>query len=185
MNRHAAIGRRIRERRDELGVTQSDVARALGVTRAQISNLERGVSGPSFRLLTGLERVLGLTVSELLREESLSLESAIVGPQDRHTVVPPYAHGAHIELLAPVMLGKMDPREVVLQPQTGRMLGHAHHDDEWLLVLEGSLELMVAGETYVLAEGDSVYYRGHTEHAWYNTSLYPTRLLWLRVSSAG
>lgn len=183
MTRSAVIGKRIKERREELGLTQSDLAENLCVTRAQISNLERGVSSPSFKLLLRLEEALGIPVSELLREEPLTLENTIVGPEDRHMVVPPYAHGAHIEQLAPFVLGRMDPREVVLQPLTGRMQGHAHRDDEWLLVLEGSLELRVAGETYLLNEGDSVYYKGHTEHAWLNTSLYPTRLLWLRVTS--
>lgn len=185
MSRNPAIGKRIRDRREELGLTQSDLSQAVGVTRAQISNLERGVSSPSFRLLLGLEEALGIAVSELLREEPLTIEHAIVGPEDRHRVVPPYAHGAHIEQLAPFVLGKMDPREVVLQPLTGRMQGHAHRDDEWLLVLEGSLELYVADQVYVLEEGDSVFYKGHTEHAWLNTSLYPTRLLWLRVTGAG
>lgn len=178
------IARRIRERREDLGLTQADVAEALGVTRAQISNLERGASGPSFKLLVGLAQVLGVSISELLHEEAtLTLESTVIGPEDRHTVVPPHAHGAHIEQLAPVCLGKMDPREVVLQPLAGRMQGHAHRDDEWLLVLEGSLELQVAGETHVLGEGDSVFYKGYTEHGWFNRSLYPTRLLWLRVTS--
>lgn len=39
------IARRIRWRREERGWTQALLARALGVTRAQVANLEAGKSG--------------------------------------------------------------------------------------------------------------------------------------------
>jgi transcriptional regulator with XRE-family HTH domain len=179
----SSVGRHIRERREEAGLTQAALASMLGVTRAQISNLERGVSSPSYKLLLGLKSALGVAVSDLLREEPVELASTVVGPEDRHTVIPPRAHGAHIEQLAPFALGMIDPREVVLQPMSGRMLGRPHVNDEWLLVLEGSLELRIEDETYTLEEGESVYYSGQTSHCWSNISLYPTRLLWVRVTN--
>lgn len=60
----AAIGRRLRERRLELGLSQRDLA-APGVSYAYISRIEAGARRPSVRALRQLAPRLGVSVAWL------------------------------------------------------------------------------------------------------------------------
>lgn len=62
------VGRRIKETRELLGLTQTEIARELGVSKELISMVESGKKRPSMRVLSGLARVLGRDVSYLVGE---------------------------------------------------------------------------------------------------------------------
>jgi transcriptional regulator with XRE-family HTH domain len=47
-------------------VTVQEVARAIGVSRETLSNVERGITWPSRRVVEGLCRVYGVTPGDLL-----------------------------------------------------------------------------------------------------------------------
>ena len=62
----ATVGRTIAEGRRTRGLTQEDLARRLGVTKAAVSKWEQMVSLPDISLLPGIASLLDLTVDELL-----------------------------------------------------------------------------------------------------------------------
>lgn len=51
---HAQLGRNLRARREALGLSQTELAEALGCNRVNISNIERGAQGPTVVLLVAL-----------------------------------------------------------------------------------------------------------------------------------
>jgi transcriptional regulator with XRE-family HTH domain len=59
-------GKRIRKRRQELELTQQDVAQALGLTPQHISAIEQDKRTPSMSLLGRLAAELGVTVDYLV-----------------------------------------------------------------------------------------------------------------------
>lgn len=62
----AAMGRRIRQRREVLGMSREDLARRLDVTSKFIANLEYGDKGTSVKNLYRLKQILGLSVDYLM-----------------------------------------------------------------------------------------------------------------------
>jgi transcriptional regulator with XRE-family HTH domain len=60
------LGAEIRMRRERRGWTQDDLAELCGVTRATISNAERGVRMPRNMMLAQLLTVIGIDMRELL-----------------------------------------------------------------------------------------------------------------------
>lgn len=58
----------IKRRRQELRLTQQDVAEACGVDRSTVANWETGQTYPDARRLKALAKVLDVTVDELLAE---------------------------------------------------------------------------------------------------------------------
>ncbi|HEX2222990.1 MAG TPA: helix-turn-helix transcriptional regulator [Thermoanaerobaculia bacterium] len=60
------VGRRIAQFRDQLGMTQGDLAERLGVTRAKVSHWERGFHAPSLAQLIDLGKVLDTRIDRLL-----------------------------------------------------------------------------------------------------------------------
>jgi len=74
------IGKRIRKRREELGLKQADIASALQLTAQAVSKWERGENAPDIALLAQLCRILGVSVDWLLglHEESKDVFEATV-----------------------------------------------------------------------------------------------------------
>lgn len=69
------VGERIRIRRKQLGLTQHNLARLLGLTFQQVQKYERGMNRISAGRLFGISKVLDLSVSfffEGLADESLA-----------------------------------------------------------------------------------------------------------------
>ena len=57
-------------RRIELGMSQSELAEKAGVTRQTIGLIESGEFNPSVRLCTAICRALGVTLNDLFWEEN-------------------------------------------------------------------------------------------------------------------
>lgn len=62
----------IKNIRESLGWSQSELARRAGVTSAAISKIESGTS-PSYEVLIKLSKALGVSVSALTGEESVKM----------------------------------------------------------------------------------------------------------------
>jgi transcriptional regulator with XRE-family HTH domain len=61
-----SIGKRIRKRRQELKLTQEDLARTLDLTPQHISGIEQDKRSPSLSSLAKLAEELGITVDYLV-----------------------------------------------------------------------------------------------------------------------
>jgi len=61
------FGRRLRQIRRQKDLTQEQLAEAVGVSVEFISNIERGISAPSFETLEKLTAVLQVPVHELFQ----------------------------------------------------------------------------------------------------------------------
>jgi len=57
------IGKRIRERRKELGLDQTTLATLAGVGVNALSRLEQGTGNPRFDVLLNILKTLGLTIN--------------------------------------------------------------------------------------------------------------------------
>lgn len=63
-----AFAKNMKVYRQLMGMTQEDLARSLGITRASVANYELGRNEPSFELLCALTSVLGVDANMLLKE---------------------------------------------------------------------------------------------------------------------
>jgi transcriptional regulator with XRE-family HTH domain len=68
-----ALGRLVKQKRTELGISQEELGFKANLDRTYISGIERGVRNPSLTALVTLAGGLGITVSELL--DTLEIEA--------------------------------------------------------------------------------------------------------------
>lgn len=64
------IGQNVRDARDDSGLTQEELADAIGVSRTSITNLERGEQRPPLHRLLRLAQSLDVSFSDLIPEWS-------------------------------------------------------------------------------------------------------------------
>lgn len=63
------LGRNIRKRRKELGLTQEELAEKLGIGHQSLSRIEQGVMAPKMDRLPLIAKSLKCTVADLFRTE--------------------------------------------------------------------------------------------------------------------
>lgn len=68
---HAAelFGQRLKDRRRELGLTQTQLAEQTGSTAAYVSQVERGQANPTLEVMAKFAELVGMEVWEMLRTE--------------------------------------------------------------------------------------------------------------------
>ena len=67
---------RIRAARTDAGLTQKDLAEAVGVSRQTVNAIEQGPFNPTIRLCKDICRVLGKTLDELFGQEDMTMYCA-------------------------------------------------------------------------------------------------------------
>jgi len=68
-----ALGKAIRQLRDQRGVSQEALAYEAGVTSGTLSLIERGLSNPTWGTVKGIAAALDVTIAELAMQ-SLTFE---------------------------------------------------------------------------------------------------------------
>ncbi|WP_158095340.1 helix-turn-helix transcriptional regulator [Collinsella sp. An2] len=77
------LARRIKEHRERLGMSQSDLAKAVFVTRQTISNWETARTYPDVQSLVLLSGLFGVSVDALVREDTQEMRDALAAASRR------------------------------------------------------------------------------------------------------
>lgn len=170
------IGRRLKEIRTKLGMSQRHLARVSGVANATISQIEAGRLNPTVSMLKKVLDGVPMSMSDFFvddfdvsdriffRAEELT-EIADGGVSFRQ--VGSNLHDKAIQLL----------RECY-QPGAGTGKHAITHDgEECGIVLSGRLEVTVAEETAVLRAGDAYYFKSDQPHQFRNPGHEPCELI--------
>jgi transcriptional regulator with XRE-family HTH domain len=64
------IGKNIKRLRQERGIRQADLARALGVTCQAVSKWETSANSPDVALIPKIAELFGISINELFEEKS-------------------------------------------------------------------------------------------------------------------
>jgi transcriptional regulator with XRE-family HTH domain len=175
------LSTRIRERRLALGLTLEGLAERTGVSRAMLSDIERGRKNPTVKLMAGIAEGLGCTVSALLGEGDGAPTEAIsvVRRDERRTLVDPRS-GVERQVLAPALLQRgVEVIWYAIPPgqETGAFPPHRPGVEEHITVVEGRLRCTLAGRELTLETGDSVTFRADIVHNFANAGPAPCRYL--------
>ncbi len=171
------IGRAIRARRRARGLTLAALAMGSGVSRAMVSDIERGVKNPTIKVVSQIAAALDLSVSDLLEERpsaaapGLSLVRAgerrvLVDPQsgvERHVLAPTFQrHGIEV-LWYTIPPGR----------STGVFPPHRVGVEEHLTVVRGRLHGLLGTREVALEAGDALAFRADLTHEFRNLDAEP------------
>jgi quercetin dioxygenase-like cupin family protein len=160
-----AIGPRVREARQRLGLSLQQLAVRADVSAAAVHKVERGDMVPTITTLLKLSGALGTTVASLVDE--LPGE-----PVARY--VRAGARG-NATLRAGGVMAVVEPGGESGDTRPRRP------GEELLLVLEGALRVEVAGERYDVEPGDTLHYPTDRGHRWSNEGDEPARAVWVTI----
>ena len=160
----ARLGTNIGQLREARGLTQQQMAKLAGVPRATWAHLESGNANPTLSVLHRAAAALQVTMEELIRAPR---------PAVKHfpaSTVPVKTRGSvAIRKLLPDPIPGMEIDRMEL-PAGARLVGipHVPGTTEYLTCERGTMVLVASGESWTLAPGDVVVFRGDQRHSYAN-----------------
>jgi transcriptional regulator with XRE-family HTH domain len=162
------VGEQIKQYRKIRKMTLAVLAEKLDVSASFLSQIESGRAMPSLATLKNISDVLNVTIGTLVGEGKNTSESAVVRENERRELKE-FSNGLEIRLLSPQdPYIQMEP--AIFEFEEGGNTGDysRHFGQEFIFVLDGSLEIHLASEVYTLAKGDSFYFNAFTPHLFKN-----------------
>ncbi|PNG51627.1 MULTISPECIES: XRE family transcriptional regulator [unclassified Variovorax] len=160
-----SVGPRIKALRRLRNMTVEELADAVGVHKAHVSRLERGLKTPSIHMLARLAKALGTSMGNLVGE---TLDKADIKITRGAELAPGYAAeepAAH--RFAPLLHGSsVSAFEafIVYPGQSGGSLQAQHEGQEMLYVLAGTIDVIFPERTERLQTGDCIHFPGYLNH---------------------
>lgn len=179
----AYIGAKLREWRQEAGLTLTGVAAAVDLSVGYISQIERGLANPSLETLKRLADVLGQTVGALFSNESGQdgdSRGYWVSKSGQRKRIQYPGSGISNELLSPDLRRQMEVIWVEALP--GASSGghpHSHAGEECGIVLSGEMIFWVGDDKIRLSAGDAIYLNSTVPHRWTAGQEGSLRAVWL------
>ena len=182
------LGETIKARRSRQGLTLGDLAERTGVSRAMLSEIERGAKNPTIRIVCQIAEGLGTTVSELIGEgpPPESRAPSIVRAAERRTLVDPQTGVARQQLAPAYVQRGVEVLWYTLPARaaTGAFPAHRPGVVEQITVVRGALRCQLGGDEALLAAGDAIFFDADIAHAFANPGNEPCEYL-LIIDSRG
>jgi transcriptional regulator with XRE-family HTH domain len=159
------IAANVRRLRAARGLSAAALARASGVARATLAELEAGRGNPTVETLYGLASVLGVTLADLLVEAEAPAVQVVRACEGPHVSGPVLE--ARLLRQAPVDRARVEVYELrVLPGRPRRADPHPPGVTEQLLVHTGRLRVGPEQEPVELGPGDFVAFDGSVAHVY-------------------
>ena len=160
----AHLAANLRRLREERGLSQRQMAKLSGIPRPTWGSLEAGSANPTLSVLSRAAAALQVSIEELIgppRSAARLFRAAEQRVRQRQ--------GARLRPLLPEAIPGLEISHMELAPN-GRLTGipHTPGTREYLHCESGEIELVAAGERWLLRPGDALVFRGDQRHGYRN-----------------
>jgi len=164
------VGEKIKALREGKKLSLKEVADLTGFSTALLSQMENHLVSPSLGTMIKLAKAFSVKVGDFFGETEG--EPFTIVRKDERKMVSRFAskegvkYGYSYESLGFEKKNRhMEPFIVTLEPATVKTSKTSVHEgEEFILVLEGEMEVILANHTDVLYPGDSIYYDSTIPH---------------------
>lgn len=174
------LGQRIRRLRKERGLSLTQLGKKTGLSISFLSQLERDRVNPSLNSLTVLAEGLGTNLVDLFKEGK-GFSVSVVRADERQVFHEKHL-GTRLEMLTDEQPKPILPCLMTLEVGA-RTSGRPaiHRGKELAIGLKGTVIYHIAGEEYVLREGDSLLFDADVDHYCSNGGSEPCTWLWIAI----
>jgi transcriptional regulator with XRE-family HTH domain len=186
MDINQLIAHRLRELRDAQGLSLALLAERSGVSKSNISLIERGESSATATVLDKLSAALGVTVASLFEKPAGDAPSPVSRLADQPVWTDP-GSGYVRRNLSPALYSPIQLVEVNF-PAGQRVAYETStrdvdvHQQVW--IIEGRMEVSVGDTQWTMETGDCLAMRLDQPIAWHNPTDKPARYLVSLVTQA-
>jgi transcriptional regulator with XRE-family HTH domain len=172
------VGPRLRELREERGLSMRALARMSGISANALSMIERGKTSPSVSTLYKITDALEVPITTLFRGQPEGSDIVFRKSSERTRV--PFSRGLWEGLGGEEFSGRVEPFMLTLESGANSgPFSMAHSGHEFVLCLRGRLEYHVANQIFTLEPGDTLLFAAQLKHRWRNTGSTVTNVVFV------
>ncbi len=179
------LGARIKTLRKRSGLSQTELARLIGVTPSNISQVESNMIYPSIPALVKIAEIISVDISAFFQEPDREMRSPVF-PESRGldlelSNLPRGSVGAR-RLFPLDMEEKAEPYLIEL-PSRKKITSHffLYKGEEIGYLLSGTVQMKLDETVYDIQAGDTIYLTDQTPSQWKNTGKEAARFLWITL----
>ncbi|MEE8189899.1 MAG: helix-turn-helix domain-containing protein [Kiloniellales bacterium] len=180
-----AIGRQVRQFRQQLDMTVAEVAKLAGLSSGMLSKIENGMTSPSLATLRALSRALNVPVTSFFRKFEEQRDATFVKAGEGLPIERRGTRAGHLYQLLGHSIGHRDsvePYLITLTEKSEVFPLFQHSGTEFIYLLEGRVLYRHGSETYEMGAGDSLYFDSDVPHGPEELIELPIRMLSLIVN---
>ena len=176
---------RLKELRSKRGLSQTELAKLVGVTPSTISQVESSLIYPSLPALMKMAEILSVEISSFFQDQTEPKKRFIFTSAEAVDVkFPDLPEGAvFAKLLSPLDFeSKAEPYLIEIPPKE-KLPSHffVHKGEEIGYLLSGRLQVKLEKAAYSLRSGDVIYLTSEMPTQWKNPGPGVAKLLWIKV----
>ena len=161
------VGSRLRQLRQERGLSMRALARESGLSTNALSMIERGKTSPSVSTLIKIAGAMDIPITAFFREESTKQDIVYVKASERKRVN--FQNGIWEGLGGENFSGFVEPFMITLESgASSGPFGMLHSGHEFVLCLEGLIDYEVEDQLFNMKPGDSLIFAAQLRHRWHN-----------------
>lgn len=182
---HVEMGNRFKALRNKRGMSQADLAKLVGVTPSNISQIESNHIYPSLPALFKIAETLSVDVGFFFKELPDLKNRIIFYGADASDIQLPDIPKNKIsaKMLAPLNTdSQVESYLIEIQPKK-EISSHffVHKGEEIGYVLSGKIQIKFADTTYTLRSGDYIHLTTEIPSYWKNPGPGLARLFWMKI----
>lgn len=166
------IGKKIRDLRKKASLVLQDLSDRTGFSKPLLSQIEKEVVSPPIATLLKISKALNVNIGFFF-ENNYPEQKVVLVRKDESQVIDSRFFGReeggyYYEALAYKKSKKfMEPFLVEFKRRSAEKLSYFSHDgEEFIYLLEGTLEFRTENQQYILRPGDSLYFESSIPHAY-------------------
>lgn len=166
------IGSKIRELRHKKNYTLEDLVTKTGISKSVLSEIEGGAVIPPVATLIKMAKALGVGMAYFFEDEVISEKISVTRAGERIRLKRrPHHHEGEVDYVYESLETKkadkhMEPLFVEFQPMdVNQMVFVNHEGEEFLYLLDGTLEFRTDDRMEILEPGDSIYFESDVNHS--------------------
>jgi transcriptional regulator with XRE-family HTH domain/KaiC/GvpD/RAD55 family RecA-like ATPase len=179
------LGSRLKELRLKRSLSQTELAKLVGVTPSTISQVESNQIYPSLPALIKMAETLSVDVASFFQREETAIRRAVFTSSEAVDMQFPDLPKESINgrRITPIDLDlKAEPYVIEILPEKN-LSSHffIHKGEEVGYLLSGELQLKLGNAVYAVKAGDVVYLTSEMPSLWKNPGPSTAKLLWIKI----
>lgn len=171
MDNTKIVGEKIRSLRETKGISAEELADRSGLALEQIARIEDNIDLPSLAPLIKIARVLGVRLGTFLDDQSELGPVVCRKAESTDTIsfsnnaIHSRRHMQYHSLSKSKADRHMEPFVIDIEATSDTdFVLSSHEGEEFIMVMEGVMEISYGKNTFVLEGGDSIYYDSIVPH---------------------
>jgi len=178
------IGSKVRELRQRKHYTLQDLVTKTGLSKSVLTEIEDGDTIPPVATLLKLSKALKVGMAYFFEDEIISEKISVTRSGERMRLERrPHHHEGEVDYIYETLETKkpdkhMEPLLVEFRPMdTSDMVFMSHEGEEFLYVLEETLEFRTDDRIEILKPGDTIYFESDINHSFRSLTDKPARAI--------